>query len=88
MAKSFILALIQMNMKQMKQLMLLVRLFHLRLTHTHFIFGGSREHEMSLKRQGKSYLEILESGGGILSTVKSTREISEEDLFKKQSMIY
>lgn len=51
--------------------------------HTHLIFGGSCEHEMSLKRQGKSYLEILESGGGILSTVKSTREISEEDLFKK-----
>lgn len=51
--------------------------------HTHLIFGGSREHEMLLKRQGKSYLEILESGGGILSTVKSTREISEEDLFKK-----
>ncbi|MHA4768906.1 imidazolonepropionase [Staphylococcus capitis] len=51
--------------------------------HTHLIFGGSREHEMSLKRQGKSYLKILESGGGILSTVKSTREISEEDLFKK-----
>ena len=51
--------------------------------HTHLIFGCSREHEMSLKRQGKSYLEILESGGGILSTVKSTREISEEDLFKK-----
>lgn len=51
--------------------------------HTHLIFGGSREHEMSLKRQGKSYLEILESGGGILSTVKSTREISEDDLFKK-----
>lgn len=28
--------------------------------HTHLTFGGSREHEMSLKRQGKSYLEILE----------------------------
>ncbi|WP_426787103.1 imidazolonepropionase [Staphylococcus capitis] len=54
--------------------------------HTHLIFGGSREHEMSLKRQGKSYLEILESGGGILSTVKSTREISEEDLFKKAEL--
>ncbi|OLS07825.1 imidazolonepropionase [Staphylococcus epidermidis] len=51
--------------------------------HTHLVFGGSREHEMSLKRQGKSYLEILESGGGILSTVKATRDISEEDLFKK-----
>lgn len=51
--------------------------------HTHLIFGGSREHEMSLKRQGKSYLEILESGGGILSTVKATRDISEDDLFAK-----
>ncbi|WYW90923.1 amidohydrolase family protein [Staphylococcus aureus] len=51
--------------------------------HTHLTFGGSREHEMSLKRQGKSYLEILEMGGGILSTVNATRETSEEDLFKK-----
>lgn len=42
---------------------------------------------MSLKRQGKSYLEILEMGGGILSTVNATRETSEDDLFKKQSMI-
>lgn len=55
--------------------------------HTHLTFGGSREHEMSLKRQGKSYLEILEMGGGILSTVNATRETSEDDLFKKQSMI-
>ncbi len=37
--------------------------------HTHLTFGGSREHEMSLKRQGKSYLEIFRNGGGILSTV-------------------
>ncbi|HCY7113298.1 TPA: imidazolonepropionase, partial [Staphylococcus aureus] len=51
--------------------------------HTHLTFGGSREHEMSLKRQGKSYLEILEMGGGILSTVNATRETSEDDLFKK-----
>ena len=26
--------------------------------HTHLVHGGSREHEMSLKRQGVSYLEI------------------------------
>lgn len=31
--------------------------------HTHLVHGGSREHEMSLKRQGVSYLEILEQGG-------------------------
>lgn len=51
--------------------------------HTHLVHGGSREHEMSLKRQGVSYLEILEQGGGILSTVEATRQTSEDDLFKK-----
>ena len=56
--------------------------------HTHLIFGGSREHEMSLKRQGKSYLEILESGGGILSTVKSLGKLVRKIFSKKQSMIY
>ncbi|UEX90510.1 imidazolonepropionase [Staphylococcus ratti] len=51
--------------------------------HTHLVHGGSREHEMSLKRQGMSYLDILEQGGGILSTVKATRQTSEDELFKK-----
>ncbi|QLK86688.1 imidazolonepropionase [Staphylococcus sp. 17KM0847] len=51
--------------------------------HTHLVHGGSREHEMTLKRQGLSYLEILERGGGILSTVTATREATEEALFKK-----
>ncbi|MCU5745232.1 imidazolonepropionase [Staphylococcus sp. SQ8-PEA] len=51
--------------------------------HTHLVHGGSREHEMSLKRQGKSYLEILEQGGGILSTVEATRNASEDELFEK-----
>ncbi|WP_085524742.1 imidazolonepropionase [Tuberibacillus sp. Marseille-P3662] len=51
--------------------------------HTHLVFGGSREHEMALKQQGVPYLDILKQGGGILSTVKSTRETSEQDLFKK-----
>lgn len=51
--------------------------------HTHIVHGGSREHEMSLKRQGVSYLEILEQGGGILSTVQATRDVTEQELFKK-----
>jgi imidazolonepropionase len=51
--------------------------------HTHLVFGGSREREMALKQQGKSYLEILHAGGGIHSTVKATRESSEESLFNK-----
>lgn len=51
--------------------------------HTHLVHGGSREHEMSLKRQGLSYLEILERGGGILSTVEATRTATEGELFAK-----
>lgn len=51
--------------------------------HTHLVFGGWRQKEMGLKLQGMSYLDILKSGGGILSTVKMTRGTSEEDLYQK-----
>ncbi|MCY8932050.1 imidazolonepropionase [Bacillus atrophaeus] len=51
--------------------------------HTHLVFGGSREKELNLKIQGMSYLDILSQGGGILSTVKHTREASEEELLQK-----
>ncbi|MFC0272693.1 imidazolonepropionase [Metabacillus herbersteinensis] len=53
--------------------------------HTHLVFGGSREHEMSLKQKGVPYLEILKQGGGILSTVKATRNASEEELYQKST---
>ncbi len=48
--------------------------------HTHLIYAGSRENEMAMKLQGLSYLEILERGGGILSTVRETRGASKEQL--------
>lgn len=51
--------------------------------HTHLVFGGSREKEMALKQQGVPYLEILEQGGGILSTVRSTQEATYEELYEK-----
>ncbi len=51
--------------------------------HTHVVFGGSREHEVSLKLQGASYLEILEMGGGIHSTVSQTKLASHEELKNK-----
>jgi imidazolonepropionase len=53
--------------------------------HTHLVFGGSREHELSLKQAGVPYLEILAQGGGILSTVESTKKATEEQLFEKAS---
>ena len=52
-------------------------------SHTHMVHGGSREHEFSMKIQGVPYLEILAAGGGILSTLKATREASLEDLIEK-----
>ncbi|MCZ8511759.1 imidazolonepropionase [Paenibacillus filicis] len=51
--------------------------------HTHLVHGGSREHELDLKLKGVSYLEILAQGGGILSTVRSTRQATEEELYSK-----
>lgn len=54
--------------------------------HTHIVHGGSREHEMSLKRQGVDYLTILEQGGGILNTVERTREASFDELLNKASV--
>lgn len=51
--------------------------------HTHLVFGGWRQKELSLKLKGVSYLDILSMGGGILSTVKHTREASFEELIQK-----
>ena len=50
--------------------------------HTHLVFAGNRLDEFELKIKGADYLEILESGGGILSTVRATREASLEELIE------
>jgi imidazolonepropionase len=44
--------------------------------HTHVVFAGNRLNEFELKIKGADYLEILENGGGIISTVRQTREAS------------
>ena len=53
--------------------------------HTHLVFGGWRQHEIPLKLKGASYLEILQSGGGILDTVRQTRALGEDELFARAS---
>ena len=50
-------------------------------SHTHTIFAGSRENEFAMRAEGKSYQEIAEAGGGILTTMKATREASKKDLY-------
>lgn len=51
-------------------------------SHTHLVFGGTRENEFDLRIRGFTYSQIAEMGGGILSTVKKTREEAKENLFK------
>lgn len=51
--------------------------------HTHAIWAGDRAAEFELKLQGKTYLEILQAGGGILSTVTATRNASLETLIEE-----
>ncbi|MBH9322035.1 imidazolonepropionase [Pseudomonas aeruginosa] len=48
--------------------------------HTHAVFGGNRSGEFEQRLEGVSYAEIAAAGGGIASTVRATREASEEEL--------
>ena len=48
--------------------------------HTHLVYGGDRADEFELRLEGASYEEIARKGGGILSTVKATREASQAEL--------
>jgi len=48
--------------------------------HTHAIFAGDRRGELRRRLAGASYAEIAAAGGGIVSTVRATREASEADL--------
>ncbi|OQY01241.1 MAG: imidazolonepropionase [Desulfobacteraceae bacterium 4572_130] len=50
--------------------------------HTHIIYGGSRTKEFELRLNGVSYKEIALQGGGIISTVKSTRKAKISELFQ------
>lgn len=54
-------------------------------SHTHFLFGGYREDEFIDRINGVPYLELLRRGGGIMSTVKATRECSSGSCKRLQS---
>jgi imidazolonepropionase len=49
--------------------------------HTHLVYGGNRAAEFELRLTGVDYEEIARRGGGILATVKATREADEQVLF-------
>lgn len=51
--------------------------------HTHLVHGGTREHELNMRLSGKTYMEIMNAGGGIHYTTTKTREVSFDELFDK-----
>ena len=48
--------------------------------HTHLVYGGQRAAEFEQRQQGLSYAAIAAAGGGIQSTVRSTRALSQQQL--------
>ncbi len=48
--------------------------------HTHLVYGGNRADEFEMRLRGVSYEEIAREGGGIMSTVRATRNASVADL--------
>lgn len=52
-------------------------------SHTHLVFGGFRPDEFIWRINGDSYMSIMERGGGIINTVRATREASFEELKSK-----
>ncbi len=51
--------------------------------HTHLVFAGNRAREFEQRLLGASYEEIARAGGGILSTVRETRALGEDELFEQ-----
>lgn len=49
--------------------------------HTHLVYGGQRADEFAMRLAGASYEDIARAGGGIVSTVRATREADEATLF-------
>ena len=52
-------------------------------SHTHPIFSGNRANEFGMRVSGKSYEEIAERGGGIISSINAVRNASEDQLFEE-----
>ncbi len=52
-------------------------------SHTHLVFGGFRPEEFMWRMRGDSYMSIMERGGGIVNSMKATREATHEELLQK-----
>ena len=51
--------------------------------HTHLVHAGTRENEYAMRLKGKTYMEIMNSGGGIHATTRATQQASPEELYEQ-----
>ena len=51
-------------------------------SHTHTVFAGNRANEFAMRSEGKTYQEIANAGGGILSTMNATRTATKKELLR------
>ncbi|WP_088052693.1 imidazolonepropionase [Virgibacillus dakarensis] len=51
--------------------------------HTHLVHAGTRESEYAMRLKGKSYMEIMNAGGGIHATTKATKQASFDQLYEE-----
>src|SRR5690625_157356 len=49
--------------------------------HTHLVHAGTRENEYAMRLKGKSYMAIMNAGGGIHATTRATQQASFEELY-------
>lgn len=52
-------------------------------SHTHIVFAGNRSNEFAMRLRGATYQEIAAAGGGILSSMRSVREASLEEIVER-----
>ncbi|TET59614.1 MAG: imidazolonepropionase [Candidatus Stahlbacteria bacterium] len=52
-------------------------------SHTHLVYGGSREDEFAMRVSGVDYEKIARAGGGIANTVKMTRKATKQELYNQ-----
>jgi imidazolonepropionase len=53
--------------------------------HTHLVYGGQRANEFAMRLAGATYEEVAKAGGGIVSSVRATREADEEALYAQSA---
>lgn len=49
-------------------------------SHTHALFAGTREMEFGMRCQGKSYMDILKAGGGILNSSRMFAQADDDEI--------